>query len=589
MSYIPSPREWFGKEDYEDHVPVLRRQPSINVSDQKAGDCWNYSSCRIVTRLICNVLNIEPPTDNECNELYTHINEFHYTIAKETCEPGAYEKLLLYFFLFCLGYSKFTCAINKETQQNEQSINGQSSERVLEFFTDNLLNNRDFRNNEFVKNIGESGLVSYSTNPDEDTTQKEFERVIYPLIDNFHRVTKKQKVKYSVNKIDMNTPGILDTIKELLNHGLYIGIGISIGDGKYSDKFTEYKADGRPRPIAKHIDMKGDLGGHAMHVIDYSNIENKPDILQLTIRNSWGNDWGNNGKINMLSSELKQLTARFSYIRPSNLNILQQKADNHPIVPEDKNTEDIYEFDELYEIKKEKVLELLRRFGDINKKKFHDLYEILVGDNLYDDEINEVFNEINHNDSNILDPYELSSMLVANYMTTIKFKEFKKKIADLMKDINEDIDNKHTIDTLYYGKNGPIDMKKFRDLYYKLVTQEFEGETIHVDLFDIEIEEIFKEVNNNDEKILDVSKFKAMVDSKPKTSIKISKLVEVINKMLQKVSQPSDHLHEYNQKVEDLVNKINIPHKGGRASRKKRNVKKFTKKNKHKKNKSTKQ
>jgi hypothetical protein len=369
--------------------PKLIRQPSRNVSEQQGPDCWNYGSCRILTRLICNVLNINESETSSCDELYLNLEKFNIKDAKDKCtqllqyDPSAYHKFLLYYFLFSLGNSRFSCRINPETNEYERRVTGQKEEVVLAFFCKDLLNNKHFKSNEYVTTIQQSGFVDANT-------QKEFTNVVYKLIDDFQKIVLKDRTGCQLKTIHSNEDhDFLSKIKSVLEKGLYISVGLSLGHGDYEYKFSKYKGSQGMRPVAKYIEPCSSyecvMNGHILVVTSYSKIIGEENEVMVNIKNSWSNKWGDNGNISMFPSELTALTAMFSWIEPNSDDSLQQKvimksvnkepADKLEIIDEPK------EFH--YKLKEKNRLDFIKMFTDnegvLSKDRFEKLYIIIRG------------------------------------------------------------------------------------------------------------------------------------------------------------------------------------------------------------------
>lgn len=313
--------------------PKIKRQPSTNVSDQQRGDCWNYSCCRVIVRLIFNVLTIKEEDNEECDLWYININNLKIDEVKEKCikneDNSSYKKILLYLFLICVGYTKYLC---------NGTGDGQDPANVFKFFTKTILNNPNFKESKRVKEI------------QHNLFDLDFDTIIFPMITAFQEKTKLNCVTKQLKSFEN-----LDEIRSVLDNGLYMVIGVSLGkspaknrkafgeyeEGKYRKAFDEYE-EGKKRPVASSIESKG--GGHAMTIVKYNNIKNKkyiffdeidPDLIQLTIKNSWGNKWGINGTIDILSYELKTLCSVLDWVEPEDKTILSS-IDQFEAIPRRK-------------------------------------------------------------------------------------------------------------------------------------------------------------------------------------------------------------------------------------------------------------
>ena len=89
---------------YYKEKPILARQPSKNVAHQISKDCWNYTACRIIMILICNVINLEELDNKKCDEIYLNLDSDSDTFlknAKQHCitddNDSSYKK---YYYIF---------------------------------------------------------------------------------------------------------------------------------------------------------------------------------------------------------------------------------------------------------------------------------------------------------------------------------------------------------------------------------------------------------------------------------------------------------------------------------------------------------
>jgi hypothetical protein len=386
----------------------LNRQVSINVSNQgKHPLCWNYTAIRVFTRVIDNVLGLdldEKKTkffmfsiDNKsCPPLYDDLNNIDIAVTKRKCKGNDYIKILLYYFLFSLGNAKFSCKINdKGTIDIVEE--GKGFYDVFKFFHDEILDNPSFRNNKNVQNLKRYGLISKET-------QQEFENILYPALDRFYvRNAGYKDLKYLIRGSYLNGykyKSGLDIIKETLDHGLYLYIGVVLGSGNYKQEFKRYKRRNGvlpPRPVAKYINYnKENKKRHAMTIVGYSVKKEDPNVILLTIKNSWGVNWGVNGTIKIFASELRPLSAVILSILPSDTNVLTQRSEPLPF-EDNERTNIIDEFTDEQRVIEKKYLSFFARFGNINKKKFQSLYkELSGGEDVNIKKTHAIFQEVNN-------------------------------------------------------------------------------------------------------------------------------------------------------------------------------------------------
>jgi len=422
------------------------RQVSTNVSNQELGpDCWNYSCCRVVVRLICNVLNIEDNENDECDVLYSRFMDFNYEYAKETCikngNSSAYKKILLYYFFYCLGNAIFSCELDVETKKKRllhesfkytdtgyqvepdpeektkkyRTSRGMSPRVVYSTFLEDVLNNKNFANHKSVQNIYDIGLVW-------ENTRLEFETIVYPLISEFIKQTRGNCLYKSIYCINWDPIKNREELENLFSHGLYASIGVNLGDGEYIKKFDNYT----PNPETEKLPKKPfagfiknyEEGGHVMTIVAYYNIIGDEFLKELIVKNSWSKGWGNNGTIKIFSSELMGLGSLISWIEPADFKVLKQKKEIKTVDKEsDENLDFIYEdTNDVDYIKILKLIEVIFNAAEINLKEFKAFFKTLTNVTLYNDKITEIFKRINdNNEVNIITTQRLSLFLLFKF------------------------------------------------------------------------------------------------------------------------------------------------------------------------------
>lgn len=340
----------------------LQRQPSIVVSKQTSSDCWNYSICRVIVRFVCNVLDILDQNIPTCNSLYEALDDFGMQKAIYYCKPtpqdsSDYVKLLLYVFFVYLGYTNYAvCDISESGRQLKGKLDAQNPTVALEYFVNTILNSKSLDRDFFVY-VNSLGFMNISNiHPD---LKSELTKIILPLLITFGDLTNHSCLvkrfppvnsDRHLNMSDITQHDInngIETCNRILDKGLYLSIGVFMGSGKYKEAFYSYRKNKEGllpiRPYAENIILKyekveGDeneqkriikknqegFGAHAMVIIKYDIVDVEDGLFIYTIRNSWGSEWGDNGTIQILSTELAPLCARFNWIEPSNLNVLKQ-------------------------------------------------------------------------------------------------------------------------------------------------------------------------------------------------------------------------------------------------------------------------
>jgi hypothetical protein len=378
----------------------LMRRPSGVVSEQDGPNCWNYTFCAMYVRYICNVLNV--PEDESCVDMYEHIREFNVTTAKEKCRTAdAYNKLCLYVFLFWFATTSFPCGekIYKVVRAfNKFIFSGENEEAII---------------NQISSELSESG------NPVVEAAM---------TMINAFRVRAKMQGQKPPLLLPTNVPlvntndfkSMIDTIKDNLNNGLYVGLGINIGHGEYAEKFNSYNKL-QPKPVAKYIkNQTQDERGHIMVITSYSGISRSKEII-LHVRNSWGKGWGNDGYIDIFSSELPVLDADVVFLIVINKKNLTQKTVKHSVKSVKYEIEEIdEEIDEEERALEEKLLEAFEKTNandPITKDEFDEalLNGLLPYENQsIPDEIFEFIQEKNNTDDDTEEPITVRQIVIAS-------------------------------------------------------------------------------------------------------------------------------------------------------------------------------
>ena len=226
-------------------TPKLIRTTSGIISDQQEDPlCWNYASCTMFVRLVCNVLNI--PEDDTCDDMYQYIKDFDTDKAIEKCSPDAYKKICLYVFFFRLGMLTFTC---------DRTGIGHTSNKFMDILKE------------------PSPKIIEKLYEDESDNTRKIIQTAMELVREFREKIKKDVVKmpflFPSNFIKTHQ----SVITRNLDKGLYVLLSINLGKGKYAEEFSKYKTE-TTKPFAKYINRETiDHFGHAMVITGYSKIK----------------------------------------------------------------------------------------------------------------------------------------------------------------------------------------------------------------------------------------------------------------------------------------------------------------------------
>jgi hypothetical protein len=235
--------------------------------------------------------------------MYEYIKDFDATYAKKKCSDNSYKKICLYVFFFRLGMLIFSCG---------RTGIGNTSNKFMDILKE--------PRTEIIEKLYEDE----DEDEDESDNKRRIIQIAMILVREFRKKIKEYRVKMPL-LIPSNFRGTRQTseITRNLDKGLYVLLSINIGKGKYSEEFNEYKTNMK-KPFAKYINRGAtDYDGHAMVITGYSKIYKSKDIA-FHVRNSWGKQWGNNGYVDILSSELPILNASFLAFEGISSEILTQ-------------------------------------------------------------------------------------------------------------------------------------------------------------------------------------------------------------------------------------------------------------------------
>jgi hypothetical protein len=313
--------------------PTSIRQISSNVSDQTNNPtCWAFSASRVTLKFIKSVLPElqTSSTDNTaCDKYYNfdkfisnftnknrvflrqnQIPDFFKRITSRKCGEKEYKNLCLFMFIYFKLTQQFGCN------------NGLDTYVGMEWFTENCLNNRI---NETTVSTFPEPYNSVALRIMEQFYSINKNKIFVNCISSNYQSTSIKAISNSADRLWYHYPSeteLFGYIKKIIDKNLYLSLCLDLfGDGQNRDFFYNYiKNSPRPKYTGCKIPGIPDItpnfnielkksGMHAMTIVDYT------DDMSFVIKNSWGENWGENGTITIPLKELMtHCSLKFIYL-----------------------------------------------------------------------------------------------------------------------------------------------------------------------------------------------------------------------------------------------------------------------------------
>ena len=247
--------------------PLLTRQVSINVTNQKHGDCYAHSVSKVLVKsfrkyypdLFKVIESIGKIKSRACEKMYLDPDIFYDCTGikctldhdlKTKCNDGEYNSLILYMFIYSLIVEKFSCRGGVELP---------AFNYIYDIIYDELaINERCEIKQDYC----------------EDIKQK--------LIQNNNDITTRNQILVPTEIKYLHSPTIFfETIQRIIEQGLYLCLSLNAIIIEFRE--TDEESD-IPLPDQLYRIYKG--GPHSVTIVDYDY--DNPNNKIIIIKNSWG-------------------------------------------------------------------------------------------------------------------------------------------------------------------------------------------------------------------------------------------------------------------------------------------------------------
>ena len=303
--------------------PTLHREISSNVSRQNNPTCWAFTVARVILKFIKNDLpELQTATTDitKCDKYYdfdkftssqtnknrfflkqSQMPNFFKRISSRRCGEKEYKNLCVFMFIYYQLTNKFGC--------EDCDIYLAFEWFVLTFINQTpIFENQDIMPEPY-NSVAEQVIMLYHTSGKKkavfaNSVYYDKNMTIYPSKNMLIHSSIANNIIAAVD-IDYND-NFNYIIKNTIDNNLYLSVSIDV----YGDKTSSFILYKKNSPRVKYgtCSYPPDtdnitLGLHGMTIVDY--IDDDPNELYVVIKNSWGLEWGDNGKITISMSELK--------------------------------------------------------------------------------------------------------------------------------------------------------------------------------------------------------------------------------------------------------------------------------------------